>query len=323
MRIPGKKFLRQSAYWARSRFGTGALILGYHRVGETVDDVYSIAVHPQFFAEQLAILRRFARPIPLDALVQGLQVGRLPPRSVAITFDDGYADFLLQAKPLLEQYEVPATLFVATGYLGRRFWWDDLAVMLLAADKLPEQLSFDQDGKPTVWSLAELGGRRKALLEQIYQSLIHLGADERQQAMAQLTHQTGVNVDEVAPDNRALTAEELTEMASDELVTIGAHTVNHPVLTSLSEGSQRREIEQSKQFLETLLDEPISAFSYPNGSGDEMTRQLVRAAGFTLACNSFNGVARPGSELFNLPRFWVPDQSGKDFSRWLRRWLVN
>ena len=127
MRMPGVKTLRQSARWLRSRFSGGALILGYHRVAKVDSDSHGLCVSPQHFAEQLEALRRLARPVALHELVRGLQTGTLPRRAVALTFDDGYLDVLQQAYPLLEAYQVPATVFVVSDYLGRQFWWDTIA----------------------------------------------------------------------------------------------------------------------------------------------------------------------------------------------------
>src|SRR5687768_13528618 len=140
MRIPGLKSLKQSARWLRSRLIKGGLILSYHRVVETSQDPYAISVTPQHFAQQLQILRQYAHPMPLGELVQALQEGDVPPRAVAITIDDGYVDNLYNVKPLLEHYQIPATTFIATGYMGREFWWDELARILLPPRLLPDRL---------------------------------------------------------------------------------------------------------------------------------------------------------------------------------------
>jgi peptidoglycan/xylan/chitin deacetylase (PgdA/CDA1 family) len=117
--------MRQGGRWLRSRFAGGALILGYHRVAEARHDPGAMCVSPRHFAEQLAVVRDCAQPVPLRQLLSYLADGRLPPRLIAFTFDDGYADNLSHAWPLLERFGVPATLFIATGYAGGAFPWDD------------------------------------------------------------------------------------------------------------------------------------------------------------------------------------------------------
>ena len=137
LRIPGMKSLGQAARWLRSRFANGVLTLGYHRIAQVARDPYSTCVAPQHFEQHLAVLRQRACPISLGELVSGLERGKLPRRAVVLTFDDGYAETLSQAKPLLKHYQVPATVFVTTGYLGREFWWDELDRIVWSPAVLP------------------------------------------------------------------------------------------------------------------------------------------------------------------------------------------
>ena len=140
MRVRGFKTLKKSTRWLKSRFVKGTLILGYHRVAEVSRDPYELCVTPRHFAAQLEVLRQQAKPMHLTDIVEALQKGDLPKRSVVLTFDDGYADMLYQARPLLEHYQIPATFFITTGYLGDEFWWDELERLLSSAPILPDQL---------------------------------------------------------------------------------------------------------------------------------------------------------------------------------------
>ena len=107
--------------------------MGYHRIADTTSHVYGVCVSPEHFIEQMQTLRKYALPISLSKLVQHLKDGSLPPKSVAVTFDDGYADNLYSAKPILENYEIPATVFICTGYVGKQFWWDELDRLIMAS----------------------------------------------------------------------------------------------------------------------------------------------------------------------------------------------
>jgi Polysaccharide deacetylase len=130
-----------------------ALILMYHRIGDPGCDPWRLAVRPERFAEHLDVLRRSARPMGLSRLAQKLGEGTLKPGAVAVTFDDGYANNLYEAKPLLEHHEVPATVFVTSGMVGhdREFWWDELEAMLLAPRKLPQTLRLEIEGETHEW----------------------------------------------------------------------------------------------------------------------------------------------------------------------------
>ena len=105
------------------------LILMYHRIADEPFDPWGNAVSPAHFKEHLEILRRTRQPLSLTEFVRGLEAGTLPNDAVALTFDDGYVDNLVGGKPHLAAAGVPATVFLATGYLGRlgEFWWDELA----------------------------------------------------------------------------------------------------------------------------------------------------------------------------------------------------
>jgi peptidoglycan/xylan/chitin deacetylase (PgdA/CDA1 family) len=122
--------------------GRWGMILLYHRVCESPLDPWQLSVTPRHFAQHLEVIRRKWRPMPLGPLVRALREGQRLERAVAVTFDDGYADNLLAAKPLLERYDIPATVFVATGCLegGWGFWWDELESLLLRAGELPPTL---------------------------------------------------------------------------------------------------------------------------------------------------------------------------------------
>ncbi len=109
------------------------LILTYHRIADEPVDYFRLAVSPAHFEEQLRVLRRARHPIPLAHFVRDLVAGTLPTNAVALTLDDGYVDNLVAGKPRLTAADVPATAFLATGYIGRpeAFWWDELARLIL------------------------------------------------------------------------------------------------------------------------------------------------------------------------------------------------
>ncbi|MFY9558249.1 MAG: polysaccharide deacetylase family protein, partial [Blastocatellia bacterium] len=120
--------LRRSFASTRRYLSGRTLILLYHRVGDADSDPWQLAVTPQHFDEQLQVLRKYAWPLSLRELSTAHGRNWHPGRRVVITFDDGYADNLTAAKPLLEKHDIPATVFIATGYTGadREFWWDEL-----------------------------------------------------------------------------------------------------------------------------------------------------------------------------------------------------
>jgi peptidoglycan/xylan/chitin deacetylase (PgdA/CDA1 family) len=329
MRIPGLKTAKLMGRWLRSRAVGGGVILGYHCVADSALDPYSLCVSPLHFAEQLEVLRKHAYLIRLQELVGAIQVGRIPRRAVALTFDDGYVDTLSTAKPLLERYQIPATVFITTGYIGREFWWDELARLLLTPQTLPESLCLTVNSYAYHWKRSDTARARTKndststklyLLRSLYRWLRPLPEPMRQRALEQLGPWTG-GTPQGPPLRRALAPEELAQLADGDLIEVGAHTVSHPPLATLSPAMQRSEVLCSKARLEELLAQPVVSFSYPYGSLSTFSIAAVQEAGFASACTSFPDVARVGSDRFQLPRFWVQNWDSGSFARWLGWWL--
>jgi peptidoglycan/xylan/chitin deacetylase (PgdA/CDA1 family) len=277
-------------------------------------------VGPRNFAQHLEILSKVARPIDLQRLVEGLIHDDLPPRAVAVTFDDGYSDTLYEVKPLLERHQIPATIFVTTGSPGRIFWWDELEAILLSPTQLPAELPDVLKDRVEGWKEGVTADAQREFLSLIYRLLLPLSAEERLHLITRLQLWVGP-VDAALTVPRALNPSELLELADSGLVTIGAHTETHPLLALLSADDQIYEIRQSKTYLEGILGRPVTGFAYPNGSKSELTMNLVRESGFQYACASTSDVVSKTSDPFQLPRFWVPNCNGTAFSGWLKWWL--
>jgi peptidoglycan/xylan/chitin deacetylase (PgdA/CDA1 family) len=324
----------------RSRFAPGGLALLYHRVAEVGSDPWSLSVTPRHFAEHLEIVRRLYNPLRLERLAQASLGSGLPGRPVVITFDDGYADNLYAAKPTLERYEVPATVFLTVGYLGEReFWWDVLGRLLLRPGTLPEVLRLSIDGNTYRW---ELGGAthygedayrrhrhwsamrddnptpRHSLFRSLYVLLQPLPEEERGRVMDELLGWAGATSHS---EDRPLSLEEVSTLERGGLVEIGAHTVTHPLLSARTVASQRDEIQQSKARLEETMGHPVTSFAYPYGGYTAETVALVREAGFACACSTVRNTVWRRTDRFQLPRFDVEDWDGEEFAGRLSRWF--
>jgi peptidoglycan/xylan/chitin deacetylase (PgdA/CDA1 family) len=118
-----------------------------------------------------------------------------------------------------------------------------------------------------------------------------------------------------------MSEEEVLQLVESGLIELGAHTSHHPMLPQLSPERQKEEIESSKRDLEALLGKPLSGFAYPHGRTNDQTKRIVREAGFAYACTSLHDVVRPGSDMFELTRFWQQDVGGERFIKRLNRWM--
>lgn len=324
MNAPLADKLRGAARRIRAKFSPRAVILLYHRVADTPagEDSHNLCVSPARFAEQMDVLKRSAWPVmELAKLTAAIADRRMPARSVVVTFDDGYADNLHTAKPILERLGVPATVFVATGDGGRgeEFYWDECEQLILAGRAATQRLRI---GRRELDVIGAPGSepRRRACVEAC-DVLREMPPAERREAMRHVRAWAGVSQPTVRPTHRTMTDAEIVQLASGEIVEVGAHTENHPALPSLSLPEQRDEIARSKTRLESILGRPVTSFAYPYGLHDAAVINAVRAAGFKRACSTLEHAARHASDELCLPRFDMGNCDGETFARKLR-WAI-
>ena len=329
---------------ARESAHAKAMILMYHRVNEGFTDPWGLCVSSEHFAQQLEMLRRHSQLIRLQELVDAIGAGALSTPSVVVTFDDGYADNLYNAKPILERYDAPATVFVTTGYLGeeREFWWDELDRLLLQPGILPECLQLSVNGRMHEWSLGDAAyyfqdrwckdrtwraaedppGARQRLYVALWQLFQLLPENDRLNAMTDLCAWVGA-ANEVRPTHRVLTLEEIVSLERSGLVEIGSHSVTHPLMPQLSANSQREELERSKLTLEKIIGRTIKTFAYPYGSYAAGIIPIVQEVGFNCACTTIESAVTRETDPFQLPRIEVGDWDGDEFSRRVQTWLAD
>jgi peptidoglycan/xylan/chitin deacetylase (PgdA/CDA1 family) len=225
-----------------------------------------------------------------------------------VTFDDGYADNFIQALPILEEFNIPATFFVTTGYLDseREFWWDDLERLLLADRVYPADFRLEGDLLKAAWrttSRAEL----RLVYREVQKLMKGISPPERDVLLEQI-QQWGGCEGKGRENYLPLKIAELRQLAKSEWADIGAHGTTHAQLSSRAPDDQRREILESKQQLESCLGQPITLFSYPFGGRDDYTSETVsflRESGFHSAVANYPGQVHRWSDQFQLPRHLV------------------
>jgi peptidoglycan/xylan/chitin deacetylase (PgdA/CDA1 family) len=313
------------------------LILMYHRIAEDDLDPWHLCVSPKHFAAQMDLLRRTRQPMRLDDLTRELEQGRCPRGAVVVTFDDGYRDNLLAALPVLEAFDMPATVFCTAGVVGgeRAFWWDQLAGLLLGPECLPPALALDVGGDhkrielhaATRYDAADRAADRRrhddaapaaarlGLYRQVWGWLRPLAERERTQALDQIARWSGAASADVP---RPLSREQARALAASPLIEIGAHSVTHAALSTLAPDAQRTEIGQSKAQLEALVGRPVVSFAYPFGDQGSDTAALVREAGFRSSCTTDAGAVRARTDPFQLPRIAIGDWDGDTLAQALR-----
>jgi len=313
--------LVRGAKLVANRFCPPVLILLYHRVTTLESDPQLLSVTPGNFRAHLKYLKdHFCVARLEDDWV------RLRKPAVVITFDDGYADNALEALPILEELQVPATFFVATSLIGseREFWWDEVERLLICQREYPPSFELSLSGK--IWNrpTAQAPDRLR-LYHEILPILRSLAPETRGELLERLRLWSGA-----APQGRAshrvLSGEELRRVAASPLVTLGAHTVSHSPLSVLPASRQLEEVAGSKQWLEGFTGETVQVFSYPFGSKADYTAETVaicREAGFARTCSNFPGQWRGRTDLHQLPRQLVRNWDLETFKLQLTRFWTS
>ena len=275
-------------------------ILIYHRVLPEQDPLFPNEVTRATFEAQMASLKAVFNVLPLAQAVERMKAGTLPARAACITFDDGYADNVTVALPILQRQGLTATFFIATDYLNGGRMFNDTVVEAIRHAAC-NRLDLSELGLG-VHDVSSDAAKRQAI-RKILLVIKYLPVAERE-AQAKRISELAMSI--TLPDGLMMTTEQLRFLHLSGME-IGGHTASHPILAGLSSDAVKQEILSGKQFLEDTLGTAVRLFAYPNGKlGDDFLREhaaIVRDLGFVAAASTQSGFATPSSDLFLLPRF--------------------
>jgi peptidoglycan/xylan/chitin deacetylase (PgdA/CDA1 family) len=296
-------------------------VLIFHRVLPEPDPLFPGEVDRQRFDSICQWLRQWFNVLPLDQALSRLAEGSLPDRAAAITFDDGYADNCEIALPILQRHGLAATFFVASGFLDGGCMWNDV---LIESVRRSTRAGIDTAGLPCE-SLGRLGfasiAERRQAIDALVGAVKYMAPAERAEVVAQVASRCGAAV----PTDLMMTTEQLRRLRAGGML-IGAHTATHPILARLPASEARHEIRSGRQALESMLDERIGLFAYPNGKPGRdyspETVEIVRGEGFDAAVSTAWGAAAQDSSLLEIPRFTPWDRNRWKFGLRLARNLA-
>jgi peptidoglycan/xylan/chitin deacetylase (PgdA/CDA1 family) len=275
-------------------------ILIYHRVLPEVDPLFPLEVTAESFDKQLTVLKMHFNVLPLTEAIVRLKSGTLPSRSACITFDDGYADNVSIALPILKRHRLQATFFIASAYLnGGRMFNDTIIHSIRHSRSLQIDLTKLGLGIHKLETLAAKHQTIDALLK--YVKYLPLGErEDTAEMIAELI------TDIKPPSDLMMNMLQLKEL-SDSGMTIGGHTAHHPILAKLNKAESSLEIAEGREFLESILGIKVNFFAYPNGKPgvDYLPEQvdILKKMGFEAALSTQWGTASRKSDMFQLPRF--------------------
>jgi len=291
-------------------------ILLYHKVEYKAPPFFGVAIRPDVFEKQIRFLKQYYKIVDLADLNQPGQIDQACPTDlIVITFDDGYRDNYTHAFPILKKYNVPATFFLATDYIGNNqlLWHDKLSWILYTAVSekkklIKSEFSPELIRKVERFFAADSSGR-VSILPSIVALLKAYSAREREEAIKRLAEACGVNTWPGDEDRPMLSWEEVREM-SVHGVSFGSHTMSHPVLSTIPMSEVQREIGESKRIIEKQIQKPVTTFAYPYGKQEDYTDEITKILideGFEYACTTTVGYEQfPVATPLTLKRRGVP-----------------
>lgn len=284
-------------------------ILIYHRVLPELDPILQGDPDVHAFRANMDVVASIFNVLPLSEAIRGLRDRNLPPRAACITFDDGYADNADHALPVLQEYGLPATFFIASGLVEGGMMFND---------RIAEAVRNMNPGNVDL-SLFGLGTReiqtpedRRALIVALVEAIKHQEGTARTEYVEALE-----TLSPKSPPGALMMNHDQLRLLAASGMEIGGHTRTHPILTRIPDAEARAEIGEGREELETILREPVRLFAYPNGKPDQDYAQrhtrMVRDCAFEAAVSTAWGVSRPDRDPFQLARFTPWDATSLRF----------
>tara|TARA_B100000035_G_scaffold198567_1_gene169665 strand:+ start:234 stop:1175 length:942 start_codon:yes stop_codon:yes gene_type:complete len=300
-----KQFLKRT--FSSSKTLNGCAVLLYHRVFKPTIDSQLLSVYPANFEQHLIFLKENYELISTQTLKERIITKTLTNRSICLTFDDGYCDNFSEALPLLQKYQIPATIFACTGNIGteNEFWWDMLENLLLSNKE-----------KYLTWNA--LSDVRDEVLDRylnLQESLKTLNVHDRMAIFKQF----GSN-QKPRKNYRSLNSEELKKLESSPLITLGAHTQNHYSLGKIDFTTAQKEICTSTREIRNHTTSRHLPFSYPfGGSLDcrEDLKEVFENEGIDAVFLNQFGIAKNDTNIREIPRVLVRNLNQSDFKTYL------
>lgn len=289
----------------RKVFNNPIKILYTHRIIDKSHDIFGFLHELDYFDEaefekKVKYLVEYYKIISLEQCVEYLKKKKRPPNCVVLNIDDGYKCAYTKAFPIFKKYNIPATVFLAIEFIEKRSisWFDKLILMIgktrLKEVKIPAISN-------EIFKLETLIDRKKLFLKanKFLKTLLDTKKEEILQEIQKVLDVSDENIQE---KDLMLSWGEIKEMSDSGLVSFGAHTVLHPVLTRITMERVEYELLRSKQVIEEKLNKQVKFFSYPAGFFNSAIKKKVKACSYAAAFTTKSGGNNEQSDLFALNR---------------------
>ena len=309
--------------FASNIFDPPAVILIYHRVTDLEFDYNQLAVSPENFNDQISYLTKNYNVVTAEefyALITSRK--KFPKHTALLTFDDGYADNLLEALPILEAYNAQAIFYITTSHLNtdKELWWDELERIFLTDFHLPESIIISDGGNDYTLKTSTVPQRIK--IHNRWHKLFKSNLPDRREYFIENLKAWAELKDSGRSLYRMLTFEELKKLHVSKSAVIGAHTHTHTVMSLLTKEQQLSEMQQSKDILEKLLNTKIEHASYPFGTKKDFNEDSIEVSkqlNFKMTCANYHFQVHRWSNIHALPRILVRDWNLQEFKKQVAR----
>jgi peptidoglycan/xylan/chitin deacetylase (PgdA/CDA1 family) len=298
---------------------SSCISLIYHRVTHLKRDPQLLSVTPENFYEQIQYLKKKYCLLTIEEFLHIKKSGfkRFPKNSFILTFDDGYADNLNEALPILESLNAQALFYICTEKVNteEELWWDELERIFFET-QLPPSINIPDGEKFTQYEIKS-PEQKESAYRSIHWFVKNKNTPDQKKIISQLAKTAGIDLKRGRKSHFLMTEEEIKKMRNSKSAVIGAHTVHHNTLSVLPVKEQFDEINNSKLFLEKLVQKPVVHFSYPFGSKADYNKDTVAICsqlGFEMVSSNFPAKIFKRSSDYELPRFLVRDWNLYDFS---------
>jgi len=294
-------------YWQKARLPGRTIVLTYHELAEDQEhiDAWTV-VRKSSFIDQVRYLRQHFNVVSLDDAIT--RMGKSEEREapmVVITFDDGDSGNCRVLLPLIKSMNLPVTIFVATRQIQEQavYWFDRLINALQRKETI--NLDLRSRGLGDYVINRRRGAQNWNEIERLLVDLKNMPPDLRIDTVNHIVHQIGEGAQSGFAQILPLSIQELQELAACPLVTVGAHSHCHNILTQLPDDEIRGSVIRSKELLESWTGKAVEYFAYPNGDYDDRVARIVREAGFKCAVAATSRPWRRGDSLFAIPRIGI------------------
>ena len=307
--------------------GLGSILM-FHRVCSEssrprIRGNAGLEVTPEYLENTVKFLRKNNYEIvSLSRMTKILNDNYKNKKFAVLTFDDGYIDNYMHAYPLLKKHKVPFTIYVTTNFPDGNavLWWYILEDLILKEARIEFQLN----GLEYQYSCASLLQKERAY-KQIHGLIFNGPSNDLRQQFLQVFKNYDINFLKKTSE-LALTWEQIREMSRDPLVEIGAHTINHHVLSKLPDSAVQKEIEGSRDKIESEINQKVEHFSYPFGTRNEVGQRefgITKKCGFKTSTTTCVGnIFKEHKDLLaQLPRIPVNQKRDNGKINYLNLWL--